>query len=133
MSTEPRLSKRESTSALRQPSSGRKRSGSIASTASRASLMFASPAKHFGLTRKASTATLSVAPVSAVGSTLDHGLGLASSEISVSESMNIAGGTDKARPVRQTTRAQDVLRSVQTRVPQVPVLRKSSCASCCYV
>ncbi|KAF8750145.1 hypothetical protein RHS01_09529 [Rhizoctonia solani] len=77
MSAEPtsRLSKRESSTTLRRDTlatSGRKRSGSNASTTSKASLMFASPAKGFGLVRKANRNSF-VAPVSVTGG-LDHSL-----------------------------------------------------------
>ncbi|EUC62992.1 hypothetical protein RSOL_468650 [Rhizoctonia solani AG-3 Rhs1AP] len=115
MSAEPtnRLSKRESTSALRRDtlaSTARKRSGSNASTTSKASL-FTSPAKGFGLTRKASTATLAVAPVSVSGG-LDHALD------SVPKKATIDAGKGKStRPVRQATRAEEFLRGVQTRAP----------------
>ncbi|QRV85486.1 hypothetical protein RhiJN_13504 [Ceratobasidium sp. AG-Ba] len=121
MSSKSRLSKRESTAALRQdtlpPSTGgRKRSGSVVSTASRVS-MFANPAKHFGLTRKASTATLSAAPVAVSTAGLDHTFdGLPTTSNGGGETRT--GGGDKLRPVRQATRAEDALRSVQARVPQ---------------
>ncbi|KAJ1300781.1 hypothetical protein OPQ81_002423 [Rhizoctonia solani] len=119
MSAEPtsRLSKRESSTGLRRDtlaSVGRKRSGSNASTASKPSLMFASPAKGFGLTRKASTATLSVAPVSVSGG-LDHSLDSAPKKATLDAGKGKS--TDKARPVRQATRAEDSLRGVQARAP----------------
>ncbi|CAE6506700.1 unnamed protein product [Rhizoctonia solani] len=117
MSAEPtgRLSKRESTTTLRRDtlaSLGRKRSGSNASTTSKASL-FTSPAKGFGLARKASTATLVVAPVSVGG--LDHSLDSAPKKATLDAGKGKS--TDKARPVRQTTRAEESLRGVQTRAP----------------
>ncbi|CAE6491837.1 unnamed protein product [Rhizoctonia solani] len=121
MSAEPpsRLSKRESTSTLRRDtlaSTGRKRSGSNGSTTSKASLMFASPAKGFGLTRKASTATLSVAPVSISGG-LDHSLNSTPKKATLDAGKGKSA--DKARPVRQATRAEESLRGVQTRTPKV--------------
>ncbi|KAG8792670.1 hypothetical protein FRC12_005253 [Ceratobasidium sp. 428] len=122
--TKPRLSKRESSSALRQdavaPSGGKKRTSSIASNASRVS-MFANPTKHFGLARKASTATLSAAPVSVSVGGIDHGLEVPSSKATISGSSAKGNGADKLRPVRQATRAEDALRSVQSRTPQAPV------------
>jgi hypothetical protein len=127
MSSDPRLSKRESSTTLRRdalpPPSGRKRAGSTASTASRASLMFMSPAKHFGLARKASTATLSVAPVSVSGDGVDHTLDAAASGSGKGSSATRGSRTDKLRPARQGTRAEDVLRSVQTRAPQASISR----------
>ncbi|CCO35716.1 hypothetical protein BN14_09835 [Rhizoctonia solani AG-1 IB] len=119
MSAEPtsRLSKRESSTTLRRDTlatSARKRSGSNASTTSKASLMFTSPAKGFGLTRKASTATLSVAPVSVTGG-LDHSLGSAPKTATIEPSKGKA--VPKARPVRQSTRAEESLRGVQARTP----------------
>ncbi|KAG9103912.1 hypothetical protein FRC06_007023 [Ceratobasidium sp. 370] len=125
MSSKPRLSKRESSSALRQdatsPPSGRKRSGSVASTASRASLMFTNPAKHFGLTRKASTATLSAAPISASVSVMEHALDTTPASAGTSGSAMRGSVFDRLRPVRQATRAEDALRSVQSRGPQAPI------------
>ncbi|KAG9081453.1 hypothetical protein FS749_007646, partial [Ceratobasidium sp. UAMH 11750] len=125
MSSKPRLSKRESSAALRQdaasPPSGRKRSGSVASTASRASLMFTNPAKHFGLTRKASTATLSAAPISASVSAMDHALDTTSASADTSASTIRGSVFDRLRPARQATRAEDALRSVKSRAPQAPV------------
>jgi hypothetical protein len=124
MSNEPRLSKRESLAALRRdtlaPSSGRKRAGSNASTASRASLMFTSPAKGFGLARKASTATLSVAPVSVSGDGINHTLESTPNKPVTGTNMGNGKAADKARPVRQSTRAEDALRFVQARVPVAP-------------
>ncbi|CAE6399230.1 unnamed protein product [Rhizoctonia solani] len=119
MSAEPssRLSKRESSTTLRRDTlvtSGRKRSGSNASTTSKASLMFTSPAKGFGLARKASTATLSVAPVSVTGG-LDHSLDSTSRTATIDASKGKT--TVKARPVRQSTRAEESLRGVQARAP----------------
>ncbi|CAE6482171.1 unnamed protein product [Rhizoctonia solani] len=115
MSAEPanRLSKRELTTALRRDtlaSSARKRTESNASTTSRASL-FTSPAKGFGLARKASTATLAVASVSVSGG-LDHSLDSAPKKATLD-----AGKSKSARPVRQATRAEEFLRGVQTRAP----------------
>ncbi|KAG8722072.1 hypothetical protein FRC09_006861, partial [Ceratobasidium sp. 395] len=122
--TKPRLSKRESSSALRQdtvaPSGGKKRTSSIASNASRVS-MFANPTKHFGLARKASTATLSAAPVSVSVGGIDHGLEAPPSKATISGSSVRGNGADKLRPVRQATRAEDALRSVQSRTPQASV------------
>ncbi|CAE6434249.1 unnamed protein product [Rhizoctonia solani] len=119
MSAEPtsRLSKRESSTTLRRDTlatSGRKRSGSNASTTSKASLMFASPAKGFGLVRKASTATLSVAPVSVTGG-LDHSLNSSSKKATLDADKGKS--TAKARPIRQSTRAEESLRGVQARAP----------------
>ncbi|KAG9126378.1 hypothetical protein FRC07_003653 [Ceratobasidium sp. 392] len=122
MSSKPRLSKRESSTALRQDTtsqpatSGKKRTSSIASNASRVS-MFTNPTKHFGLTRKASTATLSAAPVSVSVGGLDHAVEAKPSSGSVAK----GSGPDKVRPVRQATRAEDALRSVQSRAPQAPI------------
>ncbi|KAG8678716.1 hypothetical protein FRC09_019601, partial [Ceratobasidium sp. 395] len=83
--------------------------------------MFANPTKHFGLTRKASTATLSAAPVSVSVGGIDHGLEVPPSNVIASGSSVKGNGADRLRPVRQATRAEDALRSVQSRTPQASV------------
>jgi hypothetical protein len=94
--------------------------------------MFMSPAKHFGLARKASTATLSVAPVSVSGGGIDHTLDAVTSGDGTGSGAIGGGKTDKLRPARQATRAEDALRSVHTRAPQAPILRTCFGAPVCY-